>query len=336
MTSDRDRKNMATEHNCELQISFVIPVFNEEGNLKELHTRITEVMDKRTETFEVVYIDDGSSDSSLQILIDLQQNEQHMRVIQLRRNFGKAAAYSAGFDNARGKIIITLDADLQDDPDEIPLFINKINEGVDMVVGWRYSRKAGLDKTLPSKIFNKVVSLVTRIPLHDFNCPYKAYRREVFDEVSIRGELHRYIPVLAHARGFSLAEIRIENRPRFSGKSKYGAERYIRGMLDLVTVTFITRFAQRPLHLLGLAGLLTCFFGFAILGFLTGAHFLRSWGVLADPSWIMHDRPALSLGILLMIVGSQFFSMGLLGELFITAGSMGGAKDDYSIKKISG
>jgi glycosyltransferase involved in cell wall biosynthesis len=327
---------MATEHNRELQISFVIPVFNEEGNLKELQSRITEVMDKQPETYEVVYIDDGSSDSSLQILTDLQQDDHHIRVIQLRRNFGKAAAYSAGFDNARGEIVITLDADLQDDPDEIPLFVEKINEGVDMVVGWRYSRKAGLDKTLPSKIFNKVVSLVTQIPLHDFNCPYKAYRREVFDEVSIRGELHRYIPVLAHARGFSLTEIRIENKPRFSGKSKYGAERYIRGMLDLITVTFITRFAKRPLHFLGLAGLITCFLGGVILTFLTGAHFLHSWGLLTDPSWNIHDRPALSLGILLMIVGTQFFSMGLLGELFITAGSVGGAKDDYSIKKILG
>lgn len=327
---------MTAENDQALQVSLVIPVYNEEGNLRELQARIKEVMAKQPRTYEVLYIDDGCSDNSLAILTDIQKTDPHVRIIQLRRNFGKAAAYSAGFDKAGGSIIITLDADLQDDPREIPLFIEKITAGVDMVVGWRYSRQAGLDKTLPSKIFNRVVALVTRIPLHDFNCPFKAYRREVFDEVSIRGELHRYIPVLAHARGFSLAEIRIENKPRFAGSSKYGMERYLRGMLDLLTVFFITRFAQRPLHLLGLAGLATCLLGFAILAFFAGAHFMYKLGLLTDSSWNIHERPFLSLGILLAIVGVQFFSMGLIGELFITARSKGGRKDDYSVKQTWG
>jgi len=180
-----------------------------------------------------------------------------------------------------------------------------------------------------------VVKFVTQIPLHDFNCPYKAYKKQVLLEIDIHGELHRYIPVLASAKGFTLAEIKVENLPRKYGKSKYGAERYIRGMLDLLTVTFITRFAKRPLHLLGLGGLVVCALGLGILATLTGAHILYEFGILTDRSWNMHDRPMLTLGILLMIVGTQFFSMGLLGELFVTSANRSrSGEHGYSVKQI--
>ena len=316
-------------------ISLVLPVLNEEESLQELHRNITRSMDRLPNNYEIIFVDDGSTDHSFDIMKTIRQADNRVRVIQFRRNFGKSEAYSAGFKHARGDIIITMDADLQEDPDEIPLFIDKIQEGNDMVVGWRYSRKAEMDKTMPSKIFNLVVRFVTRISLHDFNCPFKAYRKEVLREIDIHGELHRYIPVLASSKGFTLAEIKIGNLPRKYGKSKYGAERYIRGMLDLLTVTFITRFAKRPLHLLGLGGLIVCALGFGVLAVLTGGHILYGLGILSDRSWNMHDRPMLSLGILLMLVGTQFFSLGLLGELFVTASNRSGsAEQGYSVKQI--
>jgi glycosyltransferase involved in cell wall biosynthesis len=315
-------------------VSFVLPVFNEQASVGVLFQRIAEVMRQRPERFEALFVDDGSTDGSFDKLAELCRADARVRIVQLRRNFGKSAAYSAGFDHARGDTIITLDTDLQDDPEEIPLFLDKLAEGYDMVVGWKHEGKGPPGKSWPSKLFNLVVRWVTRIPLHDFNCPFKAYRKAVLGEIEVYGELHRYIPVLASARGFSLAEIKIKNLPRRFGSSHFGLERYVRGMLDLLTVVFITRFAKRPLHALAIAGLLAFSLGFGILALMLVGHVLHHSGVLLDPSWNLHDRPALSLSVLLMIVGAQFISLGLLGELFVTASAASANNKGYSIRKI--
>jgi glycosyltransferase involved in cell wall biosynthesis len=317
-------------------ISFVLPVYNEHANLAELHERITAVMADQPDAYELVFVDDGSTDDSFDVLSALREQDDRIRVVQFRRNFGKAAAYSAGFEGARGDVIITMDTDLQDDPAEIPLFVKKIDEGFDMVVGWKHKGKGSLEKSLPSRFFNAVVRRLTRIPLHDFNCPFKAYRRQVLQEIHVYGELHRYIPVLASSRGFTLAEIKISNLPRKHGKSHYGLERYIRGMLDLLTVIFITRFLKRPMHFLAVGGILACTLGLGILAFFTGAHILFRAGVLTHVTWNIHDRPALSLGILLIIVGIQFFSMGLLAELLVMGSKVKQADSSYSIKRTLG
>lgn len=317
-------------------ISFVLPVCNEEATLKELHAQISKVMGSLPDDHEMIFVDDGSTDGSFEVLRELQQQDPRVRVVQLRRNFGKAAAYSAGFDNARGEIVITMDTDLQDDPAEIPLFVHKIDEGFDMVVGWKHEGKGGLSKSIPSRIFNKVVTRITGIGLHDFNCPFKAYRSRVLKEIHVYGELHRYIPVMARAKGFSLTEIKIRNLPRRAGKSKYGMERYLRGMLDLLTISFITRFAKRPMHLLGLSGIVACSIGFGTVAFFVIAHILYKMKFLLDSGWNIHDRPALSLGVLLLVVGVQFFSLGLLSELLITRPGAGSTDRGYSIKQILG
>jgi glycosyltransferase involved in cell wall biosynthesis len=315
-------------------ISFVLPVYDEESSLKELHAQITTAMQGLPDEYELVFVDDGSTDRSFEVLQELRRQDRRVRIVQLRRNFGKAAAYSAGFDNARGELVITMDTDLQDDPAEIPLFVNKIDEGFDMVVGWKHEGKGALHKSLPSRIFNKVVTRITGIKLHDFNCPFKAYRIQVLREIRVYGELHRYIPVMASAKGFSFAEIKIRNLPRRSGKSKYGMERYLRGMLDLLTISFITRFAKRPMHLLGLSGILACSVGLGTVAFFVIAHILYKMGFLLSSGWDIHDRPALSLGILLLVVGVQFFSLGLLSELLIARPEAGSSDRGYSIKRI--
>lgn len=315
-------------------ISVVLPVYNEHDSLKQLYQKITETMKSQPDDYELIFVDDGSTDGSFEVLKDLQHSDKRIRVIQFRKNFGKSAAYSAGFHNARGEIIITMDTDLQDDPGEVTMFVHEINAGNDLVIGWRHARKDSIKKTLPSKIFNKIVSWTTRVPLHDFNCPFKAYRKEVLEEIEIYGELHRYIPVLAGARGYSLAEIKISNLPRQYGYSKFGRERFLRGMLDLLTVIFITRFSKRPLHFLGFGGVVAFTLGLGTILFFVFAHLLYILGILTGSSWNIHDRPALSLGILLMIIGGQFLSIGLLGELLIMKKNPRGNQDQYSIRKV--
>ena len=314
-------------------VSFVLPVYDEEGSLEELHERIVSVMDGVGDDYELLFIDDGSRDRSFEVLRRLREKDSRVRVVRLRRNFGKSAAYSAGFDNARGDVVITMDTDLQDDPAEVPLFLAKLDEGYDMVIGWKHGGKGSFSKRVPSRFFNRVVTFITGIPLHDFNCPFKAYRSQVLREIRVYGELHRYIPVMAGAKGFSLAEVKIRNLPRMSGKSKFGAERYVRGMLDLLTISFITRFAKRPMHLLGTSGILACLVGAGTIAFFITAHFMYQLGLLVDSSWVIHDRPAISLGILLLVVGVQFFSLGLLGELLIARHGAAQGDRGYSIKQ---
>jgi len=332
MTTSEDKPCPATKS----LVSFVLPVCNEADSLRQLYEEATRVLADQPCDYELLFVDDGSTDGSFEVLQDLHGRDPKVKALRFRRNFGKAAAYSAGFREAKGDIVITMDTDLQDDPEDIPLFLGKMAEGCDMVVGWKHEGKGPAGKSIPSSVFNKVVSLVTGLPLHDFNCPFKAYRREVLEEIDVHGELHRYIPVLASAKGFTIDEIKIRNRPRRSGASKYGLERYPRGMLDLFTVTFITRFAKRPLHLLGLAGLLALTFGGTVLGGLIAAHFFYVLGWLTDPSWNIHDRPALGLGILLIGVGVQLLSIGLVGELVVTTSAAAREDGGYSIKQTLG
>lgn len=312
-------------------VSFVLPVLNEEESLVELHEKITAVMAERDETYELVFVDDGSTDGSYQVMQQLAEKDDRVRIVRFRRNFGKAAAYHAGFRAASGDFVITMDTDLQDEPGEIPIFLDELEKGTDMVVGWKHEGKGVAERRLPSKFFNMVLRRVTGLQLHDFNCPFKGYRRELLQEIHVHGELHRYIPVLADARGFSITEVKVKNLPRQHGTTKYGWERYIRGMLDLVTVVFITRFAQRPMHLLALGGIVSGLLGAFILFCLGFSHLLYMFGALGETISPLRDRPLLSLGVLLAIVGVQFVSMGLLAELMVQG--FGKSTDDaYSVK----
>ena len=256
--------------------------------------------------WEAVFVDDGSTDGSFAALTRLHNAKDNVRVVRLRRNFGKAAALAAGFTQARGDIVVTIDADLQDDPAEIPRLLAKLDEGFDLVSGWKAHRRDALSRRALSRIFNWVTSRVSGLRLHDMNCGLKAYRAEVVKELRLYGELHRFIPVLAHYRGHRIAELPVNHRPREHGRSRYGVERYLRGFLDLLTVSFIGRYRHRPLHLFGGLGLTLGAIGFAILVYLT---------VLKIGGHAIGERPLLTLGVLLLVVGLQFFSLGLISEL---------------------
>lgn len=305
-------------------ISVVIPVFNERENVANLHGELIAVLDSyRDKTCELIFIDDGSSDGTFEVLEALHAKDPRVKVVQFRRNFGKSAALSAGFAIAQGDVIFTMDGDLQDDPAEIPHFLESLSPGFDLVSGWKYPRHDPLSKTLPSKLFNATVRLTTGVPLHDFNCGFKAYRREVIEEIPLYGELHRYTPVLAHQKGFRVTEIKVVHRPRQFGRSKYGFRRFARGFFDLLTVLFLGTYTWRPLHLFGWAGI-----GSFGLGFLISLYLAVLWFAGEGP---IGNRPLLTLGVLLMIIGIQFFSMGLLAEMI----AHGTARDSetYSVRR---
>ena len=287
-------------------ISVVVPLLNEEHSLEELYAEIARALEARGEEFEVVFVDDGSTDGSMAVLSRLHDELTNVVVVHLRRNFGKAAALQAGFLQARGEVVVTIDADLQDDPAEIPQLLAKLDEGFDLVSGWKTRRNDPLARRLFSKIFNWVTGAVSGVHLHDVNCGLKAYRAEVLRGMRIYGELHRFIPVLAAYRGFRIAEIPVNHRARQHGRSRYGPERYLRGFFDLLSVTFMGRYRHRPLHLFGGIGLLMGAVGFVILLYLT---MLKIWGESIG------TRPLLTLGVLLLVVGIQFVSLGLLSEL---------------------
>jgi glycosyltransferase involved in cell wall biosynthesis len=254
----------------------------------------------------VIFVDDGSTDGTVSALTRLHNSEHNVRVVRLRRNFGKAAALVAGFDQARGETVVTIDGDLQDDPAEIPRLLAKLDEGFDLVTGWKTHRRDPISRRLLSRIFNRVTSAFSGVRLHDMNCGLKAYRREVVHGLRLYGELHRFIPVLAHYRGFRIAELPVHHRPREHGRSRYGVERYLRGFLDLLTVSFIGRYRHRPLHLFGGLGLLLGAIGSAILVYLT---------VVKALGHAIGQRPLLMLGVLLVVIGMQFFSLGLISEM---------------------
>jgi glycosyltransferase involved in cell wall biosynthesis len=287
-------------------ISVVVPLYNEQATIEALYDEVRDAIGGMGCSWEIIYVDDGSTDGSHQALVRLHEAHDNVRVVRLRRNFGKAVALSAGFGAARGSVIITMDADLQDDPAEIPNLIAKLNEGYDLVSGWKRSRRDSLARRTFSSIYNRVTAAVTGVHLHDMNCGLKAYRSEVLENVRLYGDLHRFIPVLAYHLGFRTAEIQVNHRPRLNGRSRYGIERYARGFFDLLTVAYLGRYRHRPLHFFGGIGLLLGACGFAILLYLT---------VVKLGGSAIGGRPLLMLGVLLSVVGIQFFSLGLVGEL---------------------
>ncbi|MGB5933235.1 MAG: glycosyltransferase family 2 protein [Anaerolineae bacterium] len=305
-------------------VSVVVPVLEEEESIRPLHSGLRNVLGGLEGEYEVIFVDDGSRDNSFDVLKSLyEEDPERVRVIQFRRNFGKTAALTAGFRQARGDVVITMDADLQDDPVEIPKLLARLDEDHDLVAAWRYERRDPLSKTLPSRLFNMVVSALTGIRLHDFNCGFKAYRREVVRDLKLYGELHRFIPVLAHWRGYRVTEQRVVHHRRQYGRSKYGFERYGRGFLDFSMVLFLTYYLKRPMYLFGTLGALLFLFGFAIGLYLTGL-----WLMGGGIGW----RPILFLGILAMVVGVQMLSIGLLGEMIRNFAYT--AEEEYSIRRL--
>jgi dolichol-phosphate mannosyltransferase len=287
-------------------ISVVIPVHDEERSVAPLFDELVAALSGDGPPWEAVFVDDGSTDATFEALARLHDANENVRVVRLRRNFGKATALDAGFGAAAGDVIVTIDGDLQDDPAEIPRLLAKLGEGYDLVSGWKTDRQDPLSRRIPSKIFNAVAGKVSGVRLHDMNCGLKAYRAEVVEGMQLYGELHRYTPVLAHYRGYRVTELPVNHRPREHGRSNYGVERYVRGFLDLLTVTFMGRYRHRPLHLFGGLGLIAGTLGFAILVYLT---------VIKLAGHAIGQRPLLTLGVLLVVVGIQLLSLGLLSEL---------------------
>ncbi len=303
--SSRDRQKY------QLDLSVVIPLFNEEESLRELHAQLSDTLSGSNNRYELLFVDDGSTDGSFQNLRDLKRRDQRIKIIRLRRNYGKSAALSAGFEHARGAIVITMDADLQDDPSEIPALVQKIQEGHDLISGWKKVRYDPITKTIPSRFFNFVTSRLTGIKLHDFNCGLKAYRNEVVKSVRVYGELHRYVPVLAKWEGFTIGEMVVKHRARKYGTTKFGVGRFWKGFLDLLTVLFTTRYIGRPLHLFGFWGLVALLAGIGVDAWLVVEWFLGETA--------LGNRPLFLGGILLIIVGIQMISIGLLGEMITKA-----------------
>jgi len=287
-------------------ISVVVPVYNEERSVALLLEEVESALEPLGEPWEAVFVDDGSTDGSFAALTRLHASRPNVRVVRLRRNFGKAAALVAGFAEAAGSTIVTIDGDLQDDPAEIRRLLAKLDEGFDLVSGWKARRRDRWSRRLLSRLFNRAVSRVSGLRLHDVNCGLKAYRAEVVEGIQIYGELHRFVPVLAHYRGYRVGEVPVNHRARAHGRSRYGRERYLRAFLDLLTVSFIGRYRHRPLHLFGGLGLALGLIGFAVLVYLT---------VLKLTGHAIGQRPLLTLGVLLVVVGLQFFSLGLLSEM---------------------
>lgn len=292
-------------------LSIIIPVYNEEESVRELYDQICAAcLQNDYSDYEIIFVDDGSTDASARVIMDLinENPEASITLIRFRKNFGKAAALQAGFEHAEGDIAITMDADLQDDPHEIPRLLAKLDEGFDMVSGWKQVRHDPLEKRLPSKLFNAVTAKMSGIKIHDFNCGFKAYRKIVYENLNVYGEMHRYIPILAKRLGFSVGEVPVEHHAREHGKSKYGFERYLRGLFDSMTSSFLLHYGDRPMHFFGRPGLLMCAIGIIICLILT-VQWFQGRGI--------GTRPLLSLGILLITIGFQFFATGLSCEMML-------------------
>jgi glycosyltransferase involved in cell wall biosynthesis len=305
-----------------IEVSVVLPVLDEVESLGVLHRELTEALKRLGRSYEIIFVDDGSRDGSFQRVEKLRLEDPRVRGVQLRRNFGKSAALAVGFREAQGEVVVTLDADLQDDPAEIPKLLARLEDGFDLVSGWKEDRQDPRSKTWPSRLFNWVTGFLTGVRLHDFNSGFKIYRREVVQEIRLYGELHRFIPALAAWRGFLVTEIPVLHRARRYGRSKFGSARLWRGFLDLLTVLFLTRYTRRPLHLFGGLGLIAWTVGFTVNAYLTGI-----WLSGAQP---IGHRPLLAFGVLSMLVGVQFFAVGLLSELVLSYQTR---TDDVSIRQ---
>jgi glycosyltransferase involved in cell wall biosynthesis len=312
-----------------MDLSIVIPLYNEEENIEPLYAQLKATLEGIDREYEIIVVDDGSTDGSFDILKRLHEDDERLKVIRFRRNFGQTAAFAAGFDRSQGQVVITIDADLQNDPTDIPLLLEKLGEGYDVVSGWRLHRKDPfLTRRLPSMIANWLISKVTGVHLHDYGCSLKAYRREVVKGVRLYGELHRFIPAIASWMGISVAEVPVSHRRRRFGKSKYGLSRTARVLLDLLTVHFLLSYSTRPIHIFGGLGLM----GF-VVGALIGLY-------LAFVKYAFHQdiggRPLLLLAILLMVLGVQLISMGLLGELVVRTYHETQNKPIYAVREVLG
>jgi glycosyltransferase involved in cell wall biosynthesis len=307
-------------------ISVVVPVHDEDRSVELLYDELASALEPLARPWEAVFVDDGSTDGSFAALTRLNDRAPNVRVVRLRRNFGKSAALAAGFRHSTGDVVVTIDADLQDDPSEIPRLLAKLDEGFDLVSGWKTQRRDRWSRRLGSRVFNSVVGRASGLKLHDMNCGLKAYRAEVVRSLRIYGELHRFLPVLAHDRGFRVAELPVNHRPREHGRSRYGVERYARGFLDFLTVSSMGRYRHRPLHLLGGLGLVFAAIGTAVLLYLT---------ILKLSGEAIGHRPLLTLGVLLVVVGFQFFSLGLLSELITSHHEeRTGAADELNVDEV--
>jgi glycosyltransferase involved in cell wall biosynthesis len=309
-----------------LDVSVVLPVLNEEESLPLLHQRLAEVLGESGYSYEIIVVDDGSTDRSFGVMRDLQASDEHLRVVRFRRNYGQTAAFAAGFDRARGDVVITMDADLQNDPADIPALIAKMAEGYDVVSGWRVDRKDRfLDRRLPSILANRLIGWTTGVRIHDYGCSLKAYRREVLADVRLYGELHRFIPALAHAAGARVTEMPVSHHPRRFGKAKYGLSRTLKVILDILAVRFLTSFSTRPIHIFGLLGLTSFLVGMAVLIYLAIVRIF-----LLQP---IGDRPLTLLGILLTMLGVQLVTSGLLAELVTRTYYESQGKPIYTVRE---
>jgi glycosyltransferase involved in cell wall biosynthesis len=312
-----------------LDLSLVVPIYNEEENIPLLYAEIVEVLDATDYQYEMIFVDDGSSDTSVKVLENLSIDDEKVVVVALRRNFGQTAAMSAGFDHATGEIIVSMDGDLQNDPRDIPDMIARINEGYDVVTGWRHDRKDPfISRKLPSMLANKLISWLTGVGLHDYGCTLKAFRHEVTENIRLYGEMHRFIPAIASGMGISFTEVKVNHRARRFGTSKYGISRTIRVVLDLMTVKFLLSYATRPLHVFGTVGVMSAGIGFLMALIMTLQRFFTGVGLA--------DRPLLLLAVLLIFMGVQFITMGLLAELIVRTYHESQKKPIYFVRRIIG
>ncbi|WP_082381963.1 glycosyltransferase family 2 protein [Ardenticatena maritima] len=308
-------------------ISVVIPLYNEEESIPHLYEKLTEALEAYGKPYEVIIVDDGSTDGSYPLLRQIAEKDKRFKIVRLRRNFGQTAAFAAGFDHARGEVIITMDADLQNDPADIPKLMAKIEEGYDIVSGWRINRQDRfLDRKLPSMIANRLISNVTEVRLHDYGCSLKAYRAEVLREVRLYGELHRFIPALASQVGGAVTEVPVNHHPRRFGKSKYGISRTIRVILDLITVWFLGTYSTRPLHVFGTMGLVSAGIGVLLGLYLSFLKIVEGQNI--------GGRPLLLLAVLLVVVGVQLITMGLLAEMIIRTYHESQGKPIYVVREV--
>lgn len=311
----------------QIDVSVVVPLYNEEGNVNELYQQLHAVLHGKEYSYEILFVNDGSSDNTTLLIQELCERDANVTVVNFRRNFGQTAAMSAGFDYARGEVIITMDGDLQNDPADIPKLLEKTQEGYDVVAGWRFKRQDPfLSRRLPSMIANKIISTITGVQLHDYGCTLKAFKKEVADNINLYGEMHRFIPAIASAMGTSIAEVQVNHRPRQHGSSKYGISRTFRVILDLITVKFLLSYSNRPIHVFGLIGM-----GSFSLGTLIGLVLILQRQFYSIP---LADRPLFLLAILLVFIGIQFVTFGLISELQIRTYHESQNKPIYYVKEV--